>query len=322
MVSLHVLVLQVTVRFAPRYTSSFTDISKIAVPCNDGRCCQAGQDCVPGGCCDSGLVRCGLSKCYNARTSECCTLPGSAWACDKGASCCGTPGLCYKSGVSKCCADGKRTCSVNEDCVDGGCCPAGEIPCGQSKCYNPKTQKCCLRSGRVWGCPVDASCCDSPGVCIYPQTDKCCQNGRCPLSSTCCEKECCRSGALCGADGFCRWPMTTTSSASTTASRSQTPSSTTSKAKEPEEPEEPDEPEEPEQPISTPTPTPSATPEAACELNPRELSARNRLPNGRWGPKYCKIECDEKTRQKVYVWEIRSKVGETDQLVMSMCAGR
>jgi hypothetical protein len=112
--------------------------------------------------------------------------------------------------------------------------------------------------------------------------------------------------------------MTTASPVTTSASRSQTPSSTTSKPKEPEEPEEPDEPEEP---ISTPTPTPSATPQA-CSINQRDLSSRQRQNNGKWGPKYCKIECDEKTGQKVYVWEIRNKVGETDQLVQSMCAGK
>lgn len=59
---------------------------------------------------------------------------------------------------------------------DKTCCPAGELPCGPDKCFNPKTSKCCQRNGQIWGCKHSAECC-GVGQCYLPGLQQCCPDG-------------------------------------------------------------------------------------------------------------------------------------------------
>jgi hypothetical protein len=192
------------------------------------------------------------------------------------------------------------------------------IRCGNTKCYNPKTSVCCTGSGKVWPCQIGDTCCETPGVCANLDSEQCCPNGSCDLGTTCCANQCCRPGAFCGTDGYCARPIPTQPPQPSTTTTSAAPSQTSDEPEEPEEPEEPDLPDEPTSTSDVAVPTSSS-----CSLLSirNELTERQREENGKWGPKYCKVECDEGTSQKVYVWEITSKTGQTDELIKSMCAG-
>jgi hypothetical protein len=234
------------------------------VPCSNGYCCPAGDNCVPDGCCSAGEQQCGSSKCYNPETEICCGDSG--------------------------------TCPKVEDCVVGGCCPSGQIPCGSNKCYNPESQQCCQKGSQVWACPASASCCDV-GYCYYPDSERCCPGGSCPKEDTCCTKQCCRSVAYCGGDGYCSMKATPTPTLSTSTSISS--SSTTSARV------------------------------SVCALSPKKLS-RDVPESGDGGPKLskrrhpfpktCVQECGSDGSQMA-LWEIIPIAGETDQLIWSMCKG-
>ncbi|KAF2420571.1 hypothetical protein EJ08DRAFT_25182 [Tothia fuscella] len=152
------------------------------VPCaNQAGCCPAGDNCVAGGCCSAGKIKCGSNNCYDPTSEICCNTAGL---------------VCYKS----------------QTCVSGGCCPAGQQKCGTSKCYDPATQKCCEQNGQIWPCPASKSCCDV-GACYEPSTEQCCVGGACLKTETCCKTQCCRAAAYCASNGVCsRISVTTTSS--------------------------------------------------------------------------------------------------------------
>lgn len=129
--------------------------------------------------------------------------------CPAGNQECGTTG-CYNPAREKCCSDGVRACSLDEDCVQGGCCPAGYRLCsGSNVCVDPKTEKCCGSGAQSWGCPASSGCC-SPG-CYDLATERCCTGGLCWREETCCMSQCCKSTAYCGSDGLCYRSSTPTS---------------------------------------------------------------------------------------------------------------
>jgi hypothetical protein len=102
------------------------------------------------------------------------------------------------------CPGGVLCCLNGLDCISGGfCCPTGQQRCGQSHCYNPKTQICCTNSVSEWGCASDQSCCNKSRSCYYPESQICCEFGACPKADTCCKNQCCRPVATCGIDGIC-----------------------------------------------------------------------------------------------------------------------
>jgi hypothetical protein len=120
-------------KFFPAERKYVKPTKKLLELCPDGiTCCPAGDNCVSGGCCPSGEIQCGSSKCYDPDTEICCS-------------------------------NGIQACSKGQDCVTGGCCPSGEVLCGSSKCYDPSTEFCCsdgtrlcvwwllsLRASRLW----------------------------------------------------------------------------------------------------------------------------------------------------------------------------
>ena len=166
--------------------------------CPNDRCCYTGQACTPDGCCDSGEQQCSTDGCYNAETEVCCN-------------------------------DGTH-CPLNYECFADGCCPTGQQPCGNGsgKCYSPATQKCCGTASAEWACSPDQSCCDEAESCASSD-EICCPDGSCPDTDTCCAKECCRSIARCGSDGYCSAKVVATTQRQTsTSTRSSTTSSTSS----------------------------------------------------------------------------------------------
>lgn len=119
------------------------------------------------------------------------------------------------------CPEG-RCCQTGWDCMgDGTCCPSGQKRCGNSKCYDPRRSKCCTGPGTVWGCDLSDTCCTG-GFC-RKSSEQCCRNGSCDRDATCCENECCLSGAFCGRDGYCQpCPPTTRTVTSTTSGTTTT----------------------------------------------------------------------------------------------------
>ncbi|KAF4345830.1 platelet endothelial aggregation receptor 1 [Fusarium beomiforme] len=182
-------------------------------PCSSGLgCCPEGSTCVSNGCCRGSTKQCGAGRCYDPSSQICCSSGiaclksqtcVSGGCCSRGEAKCGSSG-CYNPDTSVCCGGVGRNCPKGYDCMEGGgCCPSGQKRCGNSKCYNPRTQTCCTGPGTVWACPKNSDCC-STGYCANPSTQKCCENGSCLKGTTCCDKECCRSNAYCGSDGFCK----------------------------------------------------------------------------------------------------------------------
>ena len=196
-----------TVRFHNFYVL-FEHANASQVPCANvvNKCCPSGYECYTDRCCVAGSVPCGLN--------------------------------CYYPSTTKCCSDGS-SCKLGYDCMEGGgCCPSGEIRCGQSRCFNPATQKCCVGSGYAWACRTSEECCTLGGAiaCVNPNIEQCCPGGTCDKEHTCCGKQCCGASSVCGGNGLCTKKYTTpayrTTSRATsppTSKQTNTPKETTTR---------------------------------------------------------------------------------------------
>jgi len=101
---------------------------------------------VTGGCCPSGQIPCGISKCYDPKTQICCS-------------------------------DGISACPLVKTACRG-LLSLWQIPCGSSKCYDPKILKCCSgleRFGDVRFLQIAATV-----RCVLRGGEQCCENGSCP----------------------------------------------------------------------------------------------------------------------------------------------
>ncbi|KAF7288984.1 hypothetical protein MIND_01415100 [Mycena indigotica] len=193
-------------------------------------------------------------------------------------------------GNTWCCPAGSQCCSTFLDC-----CPTN------SNCRSDRPGYCCPKSAQTCGgkfcAPPGSVCCGTSYVC--PQGQQCNTNGGgkqcCEAGELHCNDACCPSGSTCASiPGYCSSIRTTTQTRTTTSTSTFRSTGT----------------------ITTASGLPSTTGCSPASNAARLLEARQRP-----FPDFCTRLCNVASRQELPVWELDSVVGETDQLVYSMCYG-
>jgi hypothetical protein len=156
-------------------------------------CCDAGQTCINGVCCDqpnvtvcNGVCCAPGQVCHNGK---CCRADGMC-----GNACCDEISNCADPKTGVCCSFaavvcGTQCCPLGAHCINGKCCDANSV-CGNI----------CCPSGQTCSDPVNHKCTSCSGKtvpCLPPEGAGLC----CPSGVACCAGTCCQPGQVCNFTG-------------------------------------------------------------------------------------------------------------------------